>query len=258
MSYETLLVESKQDLLIVTLNRVDHKNSINDQLLQELNQMLDLAEQDPQCHAIVLQGKDGFFCTGMDFEQVTQQVLAGQTASFASDTYMNVLKRFSSSAKIIIAKVDGRVLAGGMGILAACDMVIASNQSQFGLSEAMWGLLPANVMPFLIRRVGFQPAYFMTLTMQNINAQRAYEIHLVDEVSENLDDSLRRLMLSLRRINNSTVLEAKKFFRKMWLINEEMEQCAIAELKHLMAQPEVINNIKNFALHQQFPWEKNA
>ena len=251
----TLILEKLNDIFTVTINRVDNRNSVNAQLLSELHAALTQAEEDPQCHAMVIQGKDHFFCTGMDFQEFTQNISTGNPASAFAPEYMSLLKRFTLSPKFIISKVDGRVLAGGVGIVAASDCVIASSKAQFGLSEAMWGLLPANVMPFLIRRIGFQPAYMMTLTTRDLTAQRAYELHLVDELSDNLDDTLRKLMLNLRRVTNNTIAEAKQFFRKMWIIDETIENTAIEELQKIMTAPHVRTNVTNFVLHQKFPWD---
>ena len=244
------------DILTATIDRLAHNNSLNPQALTELHEVLDKAEADPNCHAVVLQGKEGIFCTGMDFQNLTDDVLNNRPINISGKEYMSLLKRFTLSPKFIIAKVDGRVLAGGVGIVAASDIVLSTTKSQFILSEAIWGLLPANVMPFLIRRVGFQPAYFMTLTTRDISAQRALELHLVDEINDNLDDALRKLMVNLRRVKSNTVGEAKQFFRQMWMIDENKEKIAMEELTKLVAQPEVINNITNFVQHQKFPWEK--
>jgi polyketide biosynthesis enoyl-CoA hydratase PksH len=256
MSTNTIILENSEDILTVTINRAPHHNSINAELLTELHRALNQAEADPTCHAMVIQGKEGFFCTGMDFQELTQDIAAEKSPSISAPEYMSLLKRFTLSPKFIISKVDGRVLAGGMGIVAASDFVLSSPKSQFGLSEAMWGLLPANVMPFLIRRIGFQPAYAMTLTARDITAARASELHLVDEIHDNLDDGLRRLLINLRRVSSSTVAEAKQFFRKMWVLDETMENIAIQELEKLIAKPDVLNNVSNYVLHQKFPWEK--
>lgn len=256
MTSTNLILENKGEILTATINRVEYRNSVNPQLLSDFHLALDQAEADSNCRALVIQGKDGLFCTGMDFQNLTKSVNEGKNEHISANEYMSLLKRFTLSPKFIISKIDGRVLAGGVGIAAASDIVLATNKTQFGLSEAMWGLLPANVMPFLIRRIGFQPAYIMTLTTRDITAQKAYELHLVDELNDDLDDSLRKLMINLRRVASRTVVEAKQFFREMWIINETMEKTAIDELEKLIAQPETINNITNYIQHKKFPWEQ--
>ena len=169
--------------------------------------------------------------------------------------YMSLLKRFASSPKIIISKIEGTVLAGGMGLVAASDLVVATPASRFGLPEALWGLLPANVMPFLIRRVGFQAAYRLTLTTETITAEEAARIGLVDTLSDRPDDDIRRYLLRLGRLDEQTIREAKAYFQKMWFLTEEMEQTAIAELNRLVRTERVRQNIKNYVEYQKFPWE---
>lgn len=255
MNFQAISTEITQDVFFITLNRIEQQNSMNRLLIDELLKGLDIASNDKKIKSIVIQGKSGFFCTGMDFAEVTQESESKSMSSIAGGTYMSLLKFISSCPKIVIALIDGKVLAGGVGIAAACDIAIASPHSEFRLSEAMWGLLPANLMPYLIRRVGFQPAYFMTLSLNSISAQKAYEIGLIDEVSDSLNESLRKLMLNFRRLSDSTILEAKSFFRKMWIIDDEMEHIAINKLNELMGKQEILENIKNYIVHGKFPWE---
>jgi polyketide biosynthesis enoyl-CoA hydratase PksH len=255
--FDTLLVSETSHSFIITIHRPQHRNSINSVLLKELHQIFDKAEQNPACRFIILQGENGFFCTGMDFQEITKQNTQQSSADVNSDDYMKLLKRFSSSSKIVISLLDGQVLAGGVGIVAASDIVISTDKTQFGLSEALWGLLPACVLPFLIRRIGFQKAYYLTLTTQSINSRDAHATGLIDELTENPNDSLRKLLLRLTRVQAETVKDLKAYFRKLWIINEEMEKTAVAEITRLIEKPQVQNNIKNFIEKQQFPWESS-
>lgn len=257
MNYQTLLVEKiAKNCITITLNRPSQRNTINNQLLQELHQVLDQVENDATCRVVILAGQSGVFCTGMDFQEMSSVAFSAHNdiVDWASQ-YMGLLKRFSSTSKIIIAKVEGEVTAGGIGFVSASDIVIAHTQSQFMLSEALWGLLPANVLPYLIRRVGFQKAYFMTLTTQKMTAEEAHACHLVDEVTDQLDDVMRRYLLRLTRLNSSTIQDMKTYFRKLWIVNDAMEKAAIHELARLIQESRVQTNIKNFVENRKFPWE---
>lgn len=258
MDMETLIVTRGPKALTITFNRLQSRNSINTTVLKEMNQVLDIAERDRDCRLVIIEGKGGVFCTGMDFEEITQKEVSTNTENLKIwiRSYMSLLKRFTLISKVIIAKLDGQVLAGGVGLVAASDLVIATERTQFSLSEALWGLLPANVMPYLIRRVGFQKAYAMTLTTQTITAQDAKIIHLIDEINSNLDDAIRRLMLRLVRLDEKTIKDMKAYFRKMWIITEEMEEVAVNELSRLVTEPRVYSNIKNFIKYQRFPWDR--
>lgn len=258
MSYQTLLITNNPDiphLINITLNRLEHRNSLNKLLISELHDVLDQIEKNPDCRMVILKGQQGIFCTGMDFKEASQSNTEEGTTQSPSE-YMDLLKRFTLIPKIIVTEVDGEVMAGGMGLVVASDLAIGTTRSKFTLSEALWGLLPANLMPFLIRRIGFQKAYLMTLTTQTVTAVEAHAIHLIDELSDQPEEILRKYALRLSRLNEQTIRDLKQYFRKMWIINESMEQIAIHELARLMQEPRIRTNIKRFVEQGKFPWEE--
>ncbi len=259
MKYETILVKETLGGITITFNRLSKRNSINECFLKELNDVLNSAEKDPSCRLVVLEGQKGFFCTGMDFEEFinirTDIDEDYKDNSPSNNLFMETIKRLTLSPKVIISKVDGQVMAGGIGITAASDLVIATPDSQFSLSEALWGLLPSMVLPYLIRRIGFQKAYSMTLTTLPVYSQEAYDMSLVDIISETPDESIRRLWLRLMRLDETTIKNMKNYFRKLWMITSEVEENAVSETKRLLALPDVKNNITNFVKFQKFPWE---
>lgn len=253
--FKTILVKISEGCVTVRFNRLPKRNSINGALIKEINTVLDYVENDAACGMVVLEGQQGVFCTGMDFEEVAAAASVNHEAGKrAAMQYMNLLKRFSLFPKVIIAKIDGQVVAGGVGIAAASDLVIATPGSHFSLSEALWGLLPAMVIPYLIRRTGYQKAYALTLTTMPLAARDALAIHLVDELSEEPDTSIRRLSQRFSRLEQSTVVNVKRYFRKMWLITDEMEETAATESFRLMSDATVVKNIENYAKYGKFPW----
>lgn len=254
--YETILVQKSGGLVTVTMNRTAQRNSINRVLLEELNEILDEIENDPRCRMIILEGQNGWFSTGIDFGDVQAAQSANtQDWQLMLSEYIRTLKRFALIPKVIAAKVDGQAIAGGVGLAAASDLVFATPRSQFSLSEALWGLLPAMVLPFLIRRVGFQTAYRMTLTTLPVSAPEGQAVHLVDEVSDVPDESIHRVWQRIARLNGSIIGDMKRYFRKMWLINEEMEETALLEISRLMTEPRVRGYIENYIKYKKFPWE---
>jgi polyketide biosynthesis enoyl-CoA hydratase PksH len=258
-AYKTIIVQDMMDGVRVIFNRVLKRNSISDELLFELNELMNKLEKNDACKSIVLEGQEGFFCTGMDFEEAVKNSHELKTADEkqkASSLYMDTLKRFSLCEKVIISKVDGQVMAGGIGVVAASDLVIATPRSTFTLSEALWGLLPACVTPFLIRRVGFQHAYRMTLTTMSVAAQEAFRFGLVDEITENPDDSLRKMSLRLKRVKPATIGKMKRYFRDMWILHENMENRAVSELSGLLGDAAVQANLNRFVSSGRFPWEE--
>ncbi len=254
MTYQTIEVKSAAGTLTITLNRPEYRNSLNRELLGELREALLECSRDDDCKLVIIEGKGGVFCTGMDFSELSAQTEA--TGDAISPAYMDLLRTISLFPKIIVSRIDGEVMAGGVGIAAASDLVLATPRSQFALSEALWGLLPACVTPYLIRRVGFQVAYRMTLTTMPVNAEDARRVNLVDELTEDLDDAIRKLTLRISRLEGTTIGTIKQYFRQMWIVDETMETRAVNQTTRLINDPLVRENIRNFIEFKKFPWDK--
>lgn len=249
---ETLQVETNDTSMMITLDRPASKNAINVQLLNELNEALNGAEKNDQIRTVLIKGNKNFFCTGMDFKEALQN--KEEEKIFAS-RYGQTLKRLTTIPKIIVSLCEGKVMAGGVGFAAASDIVIAGATASFCLSEVIWGLLPANVLPYLIRRTGFQPAYFMTITTNTITAEEAKKFHLVDILAEEPEKDFQKLNRRLSLMHPKTIAHLKSYFRKLWIINESTEDLAINTLAELKSDPLVLENIRNYVDHGKLPWD---
>jgi polyketide biosynthesis enoyl-CoA hydratase PksH len=258
MQTETLVLTRSPGVITARISRPTRANSINSQLIRELHRVLDETERSSDCKMMVLEGEPGVFCTGMDFREAAQEPSINAGAAVGISEYMELLNRFTLSPKIIVTLVDGKVIAGGVGFVAASDFAIATPRSEFSLSEALWGLLPCCVIPFLIRRTGFQKAYSMTLTTRTLSAEEARSVQLVDEVSSAPEESLRKLWLRLNLLETETVRDLKTYFRKMWIMTPEMQSAAVTEITRLAGLPRVRQNLQNYVQLGKFPWERTT
>lgn len=254
-SMKSIKVSVQREVLTLQIYRPEANNSINGLLIKELMTVLFQIEPDPEIKVIVLEGLPDVFCSGMDF-QTAYKNDPGDFIADDPDKYYDLLKHLSLCSKIIVAKVEGKVNAGGVGLVAASDIVIADEKATFGLSEALFGLLPACVMPFLIRRIGYQKTQWMTLVSQGISANRAHQIGLVDEISTNVNEAVRRNLLRLTRLETDTIKDLKDYMAKLWIINEQTQQLAVGKITALLNSAKVKANIKNFAENGRFPWDK--
>lgn len=253
MNFKTILAHESDLFLTLTINRPEHQNSINYALLEELHKALDDIEKKSPCRIVILKGNVEFFCSGMDLKNVA---LGGPEMIKAwTKLYMQTLKRFVTSSKIIVSHIQGKVLAGGVGLVAASDWVIATEEAHFKLTESFWGLIPAMVAPYLIRRIGFQHAYAMALTAKSISASNARNIGLVDELTPYLDDASQELLKRLEKNTTEATKNIKEYFRKMWIINDVVEEEAINETTMRLQNPKVQETIRNFVEHGILPWE---
>lgn len=250
---EMVLRKKISNAAFLTLNNVSNSNAINYQLLKELNDGLSAYENDETIKAIILESSGDVFCAGMDFKEV----FGGKEPPLNWIVeYKNTLKRLTEIGKLTIASVAGKVLAGGVGLVAACDVVIANQDASFKLPEVLWGLLPANVLPYLIRRVGFQAAYFMTVTIKTIDAKAAKEMQLVDILAEDIEETLHSLLKTWESVDHATLAAMKAYFRKLIPISDTTEKFAIDTLDQCIQSPVFQKNAKNFLEHKKFPWEK--
>lgn len=253
--YQTLYVRAGAGILRVTLNRPEQQNSINGAMMAELHSALDQAARSPDCRIVVLEGSSGVFCTGMDFAEAIGGSGNG-TAALGGQQFLGLLGRLTLIPRAVVALVDGRVAGGGVGIAAASDFVYASPRSTFSLPEALWGLLPCCVLPFLIRRVGYQAAHAMTLSTLPVAADKAQALHLADELTEDFDGALRRLCARLGKLDPSTIGDAKRYLRQLWPVPEDAGNMAVAEFARLMSSPQVRDRLSAFASAKVLPWER--
>jgi polyketide biosynthesis enoyl-CoA hydratase PksH len=248
---DSIRVDTVRDIVRLTIDRPERQNSIDAEVIEELHRALDDAERRPDCRIVLLEGGDGVFCTGMDLGEA-----AAGPAEEGGEAFFGLLKRFTTTSRVIVSRVDGRVAGGGVGLVAASDFVYASKRSTFALPEALWGLLPCCVLPFLIRRVGFQKAYTMTLSTQPVGAAEAERFHLVDELTDAPDPVIRRLAFRLAKLDESIITDMKRYFRAMWILSDEVEQKAVQEFARLMSSPTVRQRLTDYATEQRFPWER--
>lgn len=244
--FETLRVNRRDRALDVVLNRPERQNALTRTMIGELHRALDTAETDPDIRLVVLTGEGDSFCAGMDFVEAGATEAAAQALRPTVEDFYRLMERFTQSRVVIAAQVTGRVTAGGVGLVAATDYAIAGPGATFQLSEVIFGLLPATIAPFIIRRCGWQAAFRLSLTAQRIDAQRAAGLALVDDAVDNPADSMRQFMVRAARVPPHCVRDLKGLFREMWIINDETRRRAVDVSVEQIMRPETHDSIRRF------------
>ncbi|QAT84736.1 enoyl-CoA hydratase [Corallococcus coralloides] len=254
-----ILRESDALSVRLTFNRTDARNSINLELLTALNAALDEAERSASTKVVVLRAQGDTFSSGMDFTELLASGEPGASGMDASCAlYFRTLRRLSGFPKLVVSLVEGKVMAGGVGIVAASDLVLASRAASFSLPEILWGILPAMVLPFLARRVGMHHAYTLALTAQQLGAERALELGLVDELGDDAERALQRLLLRFKRIPAEGIHKLKRYANDVFPIDERVESLAVQTTTGLSLDPAVRQRIHAFLTHQSLPWEQEG
>jgi enoyl-CoA hydratase/carnithine racemase len=177
-----LLVEVAEGVARVTLNRPEVRNALNEALLRELESTLRRLEDDPAARVVVLRGAgDRAFCAGADLKKVADRGTTLQAReSFGG--LGRILEHMARMRTPVIAQVHGYALAGGCGLAAGADIVVAADDAIFGLPEIKVGLLPLIVMAPILRAVGRKRGLLMILTGEPVSAREAYEMGLVSRL----------------------------------------------------------------------------
>jgi methylglutaconyl-CoA hydratase len=171
---------------ILTLNRPDKRNALSRDLMTELESQLDRAGRDPRVRSVVLTGAGPVFCAGMDLAEAARERNGAEAeghAVVALQVYADLVQRIHTLPKVTIAAVHGDALAGGAGLMAACDFAIVAERARIAYPEVIRGLVPAVVMFDLTRLVGDRRARQLLLTGQPISTKLAIEWGLVNQVT---------------------------------------------------------------------------
>ena len=199
-TYETLAVDSDGGVARIWLNRPDVRNALNATLIAELGTAIRAAVADPAVRVIVLGGRGKAFCAGGDLNWMrSAREMSPEEARADSANLANVMRALYESPKPCVARVHGSAFAGAMGLVAACDIAIASARTKFCLSEVKLGLIPSMIGPYVIRAIGERQSRRYMLSAEVFDAAQAQRIGLVSQVvaDDGEDDGQRALDTAL-------------------------------------------------------------
>ena len=197
----------------VRLNRAQVRNAFNDAVIAELTAAFAELSQDPTLRAIVLAAEGKAFCAGADLNWMKAMASYSWDENHADAAKLaEMLWTIYSCPVPVIARVQGDVYAGGVGLVAVCDIVVASDPAGFCLSEAKLGLLPATISPYVVRAMGEQAARRYFVTAERFSAAEAHRLGLVHELAapEALDEKVDALLAALVANSPAAVRACKR------------------------------------------------
>lgn len=200
MGYKTIIVEKKEGVANITLNRPEKLNAQNGESLAELKAALDDAERDDSIGVVVIRGAGRAFCAGMDLKVSLGADAAAQVEKLGGMSrytrFWHVCNTIESMSKPVISAVHGYAVTGGFLLAYTSDLIVAAENAVFGDTHARWGIIPAaGETQRLPRRVGLVKAKEMFFTCDMIGAKEAEGIGLVNRVVplEKLDEAVKEL-----------------------------------------------------------------
>lgn len=248
-----LAATSPSGVVTLTLNRPERRNALTIALLRELHAALAAAENVAATRVIVLRGAGAAFCTGLDLAEAQDPDRAETT----SEAIAALLGWFNRTRLVTVAAVHGAAVAGGAGLMSACDLVVAAEDTRIGYPEARRGLVPALVMGLLRRQVGEREARELLLTGDLIDAERAQTMGLVNRVvpAAQLDEALGALVDSILHNAPGALAGTKSFLASLWP-RAHAEDLARAHALHVQMRrsPEAREGISAFLEKRRPLW----
>ncbi|MEG2048201.1 MAG: enoyl-CoA hydratase/isomerase family protein [Comamonas sp.] len=213
MTHRYLTLTINAGVATVTLTQPEIRNAFSDEVILEITEAFRVAGERPDVRAIVLAAEGTAFCAGANLNWMRRMADYDRAENLQdAGALAEMLRTIYTSPKPTIARVQGDVYAGGMGLVAACDMAVASDNAGFCLSEVKIGLVPGTIAPYVLRAMGARAGHRYFLTGERFDAAEALRIGFVHQVvaAEQLDDAVDSLLKALLVAGPNAVRSCKK------------------------------------------------
>lgn len=251
---ESLRIRYDDGVCFAQIHRPHANNTINAELVEDFRDLLE--EYQGRLRILVIEGLPEVFCFGADFGELSESTAARESLrGHDPGALYDLWQAISEGEFISIAHVRGKANAGGVGFVAACDVVLCEESSVFSLSEMLFGLMPACVLPFLIRRIGFAKANYMTLMTNPVTAREAVSWGLADGCAENTDILLRKHLSRLRRLDQVAITRYKRYTRRLSDFTRLSREAALEANLEVFSDSRNRQSIARYVATGQFPWE---
>lgn len=263
---ECLKLEVRGPRLNLTFNRPEQRNAINSQMSAEFAAVLDWLEKTPEIRLVVLRGAGGHFCAGGDIKE--RRNMAEEVVTPDHDPIMERNRkaglnfmRFERLPQTTIAVVEGSAFGGGMGYACMADITIAAESARMGMPETTLGVAPAQIAPFVVKRIGLTRARQLALTAERFDGRKAYEYGIaqyfatdseVDKVLEEVVDKVMRCGPRANAVTKEIMLTVGT------LPEEEMVAFSARKFSELNRGPEGKEGQSAFAEKRKPAWQVEA
>lgn len=213
-----LLLALEEGVLTLTLNRPQKRNAMNKRLVEEMQAVFSAIAEDRQVRAVVLRGAQGNFCAGGDVagmrdgavDEAGRPLSEAEAAWHFNRSFGHLITQVNSAPQLVIAVLEGAVLGGGFGLACVSDVAIAKRDASFAMPETGLGIVPAQIAPFVVLRIGLTQARRLALTGRRIDGEQAQNlglVHRVADTEQELAAQLNEELAALRRCApNATAL----------------------------------------------------
>jgi len=261
MNDSTIITEEKKGFLTIHLNCPDKKNAFNPQMIEELKGALKSARKKPiRCVGLV--GEGDTFCGGADLNWMKQSLNYNHEENIRdTENLYELFEMLDTYPLPVLACVQRFVLGGAIGLISACDYVIAVEGTQFSFSEVKMGLIPACIGPFILKKLGESWTRAMFLSAERFDVSKAINMGLVHERAPDLNRGLQNLQQVAEQIaecSPEALAVAKTFLGKIKQQSpEKQKKLAIETLANIRVTPAAQEGLQAFLEKRAPNWTKN-
>ena len=248
---DLVTVDVVDGVATITLNSPANRNALSRRLLTDFHAALDRAEQ-PDVRVVVIDHVGSAFCAGMDLRERTQGDAAANQA--ISSAFVSILERIESMAPVVIAAVSGAVRAGGVGLMVACDLIVAHSAVTFAFSEVRIGVAPAIISRPVLRRVQWSAIAAPFLTGETFDAQSARAMGLITHVSDDVPAAVTALVDGVLQGAPGAVAATKRVLRAADAVQPYDALQAISD--EMFAGPEGQEGMRSFLERRRPGWAR--
>ncbi len=227
MGHGTVRFERRGAVARVALNRPEVRNAFNDKMLEDLLEIFRAVENDEALRVVVVTGEGDAFCAGADLNWMRRVLEYSFEENYQGSMRLaEMLRAVYTCPKPVVGRINGPAVGGGTGVVAACDIAVATDDASFRFSETKLGLAPAVIAPFLLKRMGERYLRELFLTGQRFSAARAAEMGLVNAAvpAAELDSSVDAVVEMILTGGPAALAASKELIRET--VNLPLESSA--------------------------------
>ncbi len=216
--FETILYEVEKSIAYIILNRPEIHNAFNNVMINELSAVFDDIKEDADIRVVILTGKGKSFCAGADLNWMRKVKDYSYDDNLKGSLALSELfYKIYSLPKPTIARVNGTAIGGGTGLVAVCDIAVASEKARFSFSEVKLGLIPACISPYVVKKCGEGRCREFFLTGERMTAEKANKAGLVNFVApfDKIDDIVENLVKQLVSSGPVAIQKCKELLKKV-------------------------------------------
>jgi methylglutaconyl-CoA hydratase len=256
MTTELVRYDHRGSAAVITLDRPDKRNALSRALIAQLTDAFLRASDDPEARCVILTGSGPAFCAGMDLDELRSTLGPDSDKVWTDAAKLSALyELIYQLPKPTIAAVNGAAVAGGAGLVTACDLAVSVPDAKFGYPEVRRGLVAAMVMPHLLRHVGERTARWLLLTGELIDGLAALRVGLVNQISsaEKLLETANEWAKSLAEGGPKALATTKELLRRCSHRAMSMEELARGSAEPRLSE-ECRHGLTAFFDKKPAPW----